>query len=161
MKNLHKKVHFACLFQKFKQSLALFILLFTISSQATTTNFQISLDSKNITVESLIDQIESNTQYRFVYKTANVDLERTVNVKGTNKPINELLEEIFENTYTGFEIIGEQIFLKKSEPVQGSQSQSVGAQSSSEVPQKIVKGLITDEVDQPFPGVTVMIIGTS
>lgn len=161
MKNLHKKVHIACLFQKSRQSLALLILFFTISSQASTADFQISLDSDNITVEGLIDQIESKTQYRFVYKTADVDLERTVNVTGTNKPINELLKEIFDNTSTGFEIIGEQILLKKKEPVQDSQSQSVSAQSSSQAPQKIVKGLITDEVDQPFPGVTVMIMGTS
>ncbi|WP_289024112.1 SusC/RagA family TonB-linked outer membrane protein [uncultured Salegentibacter sp.] len=161
MKNLHKKVHIACLFQKSRQFLALLILFFTFSLQASSADFQITLDSDNITVESLIDQIESKSQYRFVYKTADVDLERRVSVEAADKPILELLEEIFQNTSTQYEIVGEQIILKKKEILQGSQPKASITNDSQSVQQTVIRGLITNEVDQPFPGVTVMIMGTS
>ncbi|MGB8717219.1 MAG: carboxypeptidase-like regulatory domain-containing protein, partial [Rhodanobacteraceae bacterium] len=83
-------------------------------------------------------------------------MNREVNVQVKKEKIQNVLELLFRNSSTDFNVIGQQIFLvKKRKPAEQGQKTD-----ESPLQQKIT-GLVTDETDVPFAGVYVIIKGTS
>lgn len=141
---------------KMKLSL-LFILTSLCSMQAFDVHGQdkISLDIESGTVEDFIIEIENTTDYSFIYKLKDVDIKRKVSVKAENEDLSKVLEKVFENTKTTYNILEKRIFLiasnKKSDKKFGSNIQF----------QENLKGTVVDESGLPIPGVNVIEKGTS
>ena len=138
--------------------LFIFISLFTaqandIYSQRT----WISLDVQNISVEQLFDQIEAETDYRFAYKTEDVDLDSLVTVKVEKEEIPLLIKKIFSSSKTAFTVIGKQIILTPNKNFDEMPSVQVG----DKMIQHVVQGKIVDEDGNPIPGVSVIVKGES
>ena len=147
MKNLQAKTCFVTYLKKLKQNYSLVLFFSVLSLQANNLYFQVTISSQNKTVSQLLDEIESLTNYRFVYKTSDVDLQRKINLKVENLPLEMVLERVFKDTPTTFTIIENQIILKR--------------QSSIDIQQTFfIKGIVTDSENKPFPGVTVLVQGT-
>ncbi len=114
----------------------------------------VSLDFDNVTVEKVLNAIEANSDLKFVYKTEDVDLSRIVAVQAHEEDVKNILTRIFENSTTTFTVIGEQIFLINEPKLTKDEPKDVPYQQS-------VSGTITDETGTTFPGVYVVIKGTS
>ena len=67
---------------------------------------KVSLKTQNYTIESVIQQVEKQTDYLFVYDKNDVDVKRTVYVNGSNTDVIELLKGIFDNTDIDCKVLG-------------------------------------------------------
>ncbi|GEM52731.1 SusC/RagA family TonB-linked outer membrane protein [Empedobacter brevis NBRC 14943 = ATCC 43319] len=72
---------------------------------------KITLELQNQTVKHLIDRVENETDYKFVYMIKDVDVNRIINIKMKNGTIEKLLQKTFENTPIRYQIKGKQILL--------------------------------------------------
>jgi len=141
----------------------LFMFMALFAMQANTSYAQrikITLDLNEVSVERLIDEIESNTDFHFVYQVKEVDLERKVSVKADKKLVTSILEEIFEDTRTTYNIIDRQIFLKERTRVVHPEAPKVSLPLTKKI-QTIVSGQITDSEGTPLPGANIVEKGTT
>lgn len=106
-------------------------------------NARLSLNMKNVKVESVLQRIESQTNYRFSYNRNLVDISRKISVVVNNENINEVLHKIFAGTNVQYSISGDQIVLKVISKSEGRKVE--------------VKGRVLDENGDPMPGATVVV----
>ena len=150
MKNILSEYHFDSnkqLLRKMRTTSLLLILsissLFAnnVKSQITKVSFTV----QNASISDVIEEIESQTDYLFVYNKNEIDFDRKVNVSATNQPVAEILSDIFKNTNIVYAKEGTNIMLmQKSEPQQ----------------QKIT-GTVIDRSGTPLPGVNVIVTGST
>ncbi|RAV28472.1 TonB-dependent receptor [Sinomicrobium soli] len=133
--------------------LLIFISLFGLQARDSYSQNIITLNMKGVKVTQLLDTIESQTDYKFVYKIKDVDLQRIVEIRVDKENIRNVLETIFNDTKTGYEIIGNQIFLTEVRYPPGSGSRSImGVQSVI-----TVSGTVTDaDTGAPVPGANIV-----
>ncbi|MEX0313712.1 MAG: TonB-dependent receptor [Allomuricauda sp.] len=118
---------------------------------------KISLNLNNVSVERLIDEIENKTEFRFIYKVKDVDLNRTVSVKTKRKRVISVLDQVFAGTKTSYQIIDRQIFLvERNEPIFTKQ-----VAATEKVQSITITGSVTDTNGTPLPGANIVEKGTA
>lgn len=110
-------------------------------------NTKLSLKMNNVKIENVLQQIESQTDYRFSYNKSQVNINKRISINVKNENINEVLKKIFKGTNVQYSIFDNQIVLK-----------FVSEQNNKKVN---VKGRVSDENGTPMPGTTVMIDNSS
>ena len=128
---------------RMKLSLLFFMTaLFSMQASSSYSQKTLSLDVENMSLERLFDEIENQTDYRFVYKTSDVDLDRQVTLKVQKEAVEDILKRIFSGSATIFTILNEQVILSKKEipPAQFS-----------------IRGTVSDDTGMTIPGVNVVI----
>ncbi|MDL5514942.1 TonB-dependent receptor [Arenibacter sp. M-2] len=139
-----------------KLSVVLLIIgTFVLQANSTYSQKKISLKLTNITVERLLDEIESKTDFRFVYSTEDVDMNRRVDVDARRQKVGTILKAVFAGTKTAFSIDDGQIFLLKD-----NETKPPLNKISPQDPIRIT-GKVTDSEGVPLPGATVLEKGTS
>ena len=136
--------------------ITLFLLLF-VTFQAYCENgysqsAKISIPRSTLKVSELLTQIESQTDYLFVYNKKSVDTKRVVNVDATNQPVSEILDKAFEGTGIHYVVEGNNIVLTKNITEHASTQQQK---------QITVKGVVTDMRGEPIIGASVVEKGTT
>lgn len=117
----------------------------------------INLDVKNADLIKVLDKIEEQTDFYFLFNYEQVNSNRKLNVKFSNSKIEEVLNKILEGTDLNYSIKNRQIIITKD----GSDT-SGNTQTKSSVQQlKSVSGKVTDSSGQLLPGVTIVLKGTS
>ena len=119
----------------------------TSSSQGMT----LSLSLKNATVEQAIDRIEQETGYSFLYSNHVLDTNRLISLNASNKDINVVLSQVFDNMGVEYKIVDRQIILSRkveSAPVVQQQGRKV-------------QGVVLDSSQEPIIGANVLVKGTS
>lgn len=141
---------------RMKLSVVLLIIgTFVLQANSTYSQKKISLKLTNITVERLLDEIESKTDFRFVYSTEDVDMNRRVDVDARRQKVGTILKAVFAGTKTAFSIDDGQIFLLKD-----NETKPPLNKISPQDPIRIT-GKVTDSEGVPLPGATVLEKGTS
>lgn len=128
--------------------------VFALDSYAQSTKINIDMD--NCRVEDVIDYIEQNSEFFFLYNKEAVDVERIVNIHIKDALINEVLDVLFDHTDISYTIEGKQALLMKSDVD--------NKVSNNQIPQRqiIVTGKVTDaSTDEGLPGVNVTVKGTT
>ena len=110
----------------------------------------VSLHKNNILLINLLEEIEMQTEYTFVYKSEDVS-KISLNVNADNQKVEDLLKTYLAGTGLDFEFEDKLIILRK-EVKKVMDNQTVKA--------IVVEGVVTDK-NGPLPGVTVMIKGSS
>src|SRR5680860_1675765 len=87
------------------------VSLFQIHANTYSQSKKISLDMPDATVEEVIQEIESLSDFKFLLNRKDVELERKVSIKVKKKPIATILSEMFAGTDVGFEVLNKQIIL--------------------------------------------------
>ncbi|TSA38745.1 MAG: SusC/RagA family TonB-linked outer membrane protein [Porphyromonadaceae bacterium] len=131
-----------------------FCLIFTVislvqftSAKVSAQSSNISLDLKNVSIEEVLNNIESKTVYRFLYNKQLVDVSRKVTVVCKKKKVTQVLSEIFKDSGVDFSINGKQIVLSV---VQKANSQ----------PQIKVSGTVKSISGEAIIGATIVVKGT-
>lgn len=121
---------------------------------------KVTLDVENATVLDIIDDIESATDFRFIYKTKNVDLKRKVSFRVEKEQIEKVLASLFGNTNTRYKVRGTQIILKQNKGE--TTPKKVLDQTLLELPQDpiLVTGQVSDGEGTPLPGANILEKGT-
>lgn len=132
----------------------LFILVAMFSIRANTSYAQktkVSLELNNTTVEKVIETIEQKTDFRFIYKLNDIDLNRVVSINVKNQPIDIVLNKLFKGTATDFKVRETQIILKK--PFKTKTENILFLK-------KTIRGKVIDENGMTLPGATVIVENT-
>lgn len=119
----------------------------------------ITINLNNATVSQIIDQIESTTEYKFIYNTKFVDLNRKASIQVENASIERVLNNLFSNTTTSYQIVDTQIILK-TKP-QKQLEKVIENEPETIIQEFSVSGQVLDSNNQPLPGANVLEKGTT
>ncbi len=139
-------------------SILVLITFFTLHANETySQRAKVTLDLNNVMVSQVIDEIENQTDFRFVYKIKEVDLKRIVIIKAKNEKIITILDQLFGSTETIYDIIDKQIFLKKKTTINPTE---IANSTIKNAQQLLVSGKITNADGMSMAGVSVTIEGS-
>jgi TonB-linked SusC/RagA family outer membrane protein len=117
----------------------------------------VNLDLKNVGIIKVLDEIEKQTEYYFLFNYEQINSDKKINVKLSNSKIDEVLNTILEGTGLKYSIKNRQIIISKGSSGELNEQYS----SSSVQQQKSVTGKVTDSTGGPLPGVSVVVKGTT
>ncbi|SNZ00470.1 SusC/RagA family TonB-linked outer membrane protein [Flagellimonas pacifica] len=138
-------------------SLLLIVSLFQIQASTYSQNTRITLKLKNATVEEIFDQIESLSEFRFLYNHAKVDVDRRVTINADEERIFDILETLFSNTNIYFTVKKKRISLKTGKIRAPEKTKT----NLNDWQDQAITGQVVDEDGQPLPGATVIEKGTN
>ena len=128
-------------------TLLLLVVLFNIRANTYAQKTKVSLELNNTTVETVIETIEQKTDFRFIYKMNDIDLNRIISIRVKDQTIDVVLDKLFKGTGTDFKVRETQIILKK--PLIEKTDQTFYLK-------KTIKGKVSDENGMPLPGASIM-----
>jgi iron complex outermembrane receptor protein len=153
-KSKNNRMQFLLFQMDLKLKLTTLLLLVTIFSSRADTYAQkakVSLELNNTTVEKVIETIEQKTDFRFIYKLNDIDLDRIVSIRVKNQNIDVVLNKLFGGTGTDYKIRDTQIILKKSQEITTENFLFL---------KQTIKGKVIDENGMPLPGATIVELDT-
>ena len=144
-----------------------FILFLTFISVSANTHSQktINLDVKNMSIKNVFAEIEKNSEYRVLFSgTIDKELEKTVSIEEGQRPLNEILDLVVNNTNLEYKVMEKQIVVYKpsgdnnvEKPLYNEFSQTVLQQNKT----INVKGIVIEKSTKyPLPGAVVIVKGT-
>lgn len=109
-------------------------------------NARVTINRTNVQLESILNEIESQTDYLFIYKE-DVNVEARKSIRADNAKVSEVLNTLLANSPIRYKMEGNHIILTR--------------QAVADVRQAGVTGVVTDESGEPLIGVTVLVKGGS
>ena len=76
-----------------------------IASNAYSQETEIAFKQKNITLETVIQKIEASTNYRFLYRTEQINMQQKVNVSDVKTPVLDILSNISRSNNFNFKVL--------------------------------------------------------
>ncbi len=126
----------------------LFISAFQVLATGTySQTAKVNLDMKNATIKEILDEIEDQSEFYFLYNSKLIDVEKHINIDVKQKAIDEVLPKIFDTKKVEFLKKDRHIIIS---PIGNSSQQTIS-----------VSGIVTDDDGLPLPGVTVHIKGST
>jgi len=152
----------------FVMRITLFFILvssmFAFSINGYSQNAKLSLNLRNVSVSHVLKAIEEQSEFIFFYQDQQVDLNRNINIIIVDKPVNEILDQLFEGSDNVYKINDRQIIIGKSQELSKTITQPVERIFQEEVQQpktKTLNGKVTDTKGESIPGTTILIKGTT
>lgn len=112
-------------------------------------NTRISLNVDNQSVKEVLDKIQNQSDFFFMFNSKIVDVERKVNIKAGNEKISFVLGKLFAGTDIAYTVIDKQIVLFSTHSIEQQQQK------------KKLTGRVTDDKGIPLPGASVVIQGST
>lgn len=136
---INRKMHS---FKLFLLAAVLFVGFSTASAQ----NAKVSISQQNVSIKDVLQRIEKQTTYLFVYNSSEINLEKKVNVNMTNVSVKDVLTHILQDQQLSFYQEGNNIVLQKS------QQQDKGVR-------KQISGVVKDTNGETLIGASVTVKG--
>ena len=153
--NANKLYHYGSLIKTVRLT---FFLFFAFNLTIMANSFgqdKVSIDMKNANVSQILDEIEANTDYKFIYNVNVYDFETITSISVDNQSIKLVLDIIFNNQLD-YEVIEKKIILKKKLIIPVSEEIV-----EEEIIQRVVTGSVTDSDGTALPGATILEVGTN
>ena len=132
-----------------------FVSVFAILAENTySQSAKISINKENADIQEILNEIENNTDYLFLYNKKTVNVNRQTTVKASDTPVSKVLNDIFEETDVVYDMVGNHIVLTS----QGTKNEIVEALQQNSIR---ITGIITDESGEPVIGANVVEKGTT
>ncbi|HEY5591946.1 MAG TPA: TonB-dependent receptor [Paludibacter sp.] len=113
-------------------------------------NIKLNLNLNGVAVKEVLQQIENQTEFSFMYDNNKIDVTRKVDVVVDEKSVDFILTQLFSNKNISYEIIDRHIILMPSGSLELSGQQG-----------KKVVGKVTDSTGGSLPGVSIVVKGTT
>ena len=143
---------------------AIFLILsiFTVQANSYAQKTKVTLDLQQVELHKVFEEIESLTDFKFLYDNTKIGKLKLVSIKAKNKPVSEVLNNLFKGTSIYYLVRHKQIVLKvqKTKPPKPIKEESEVV-FEEKLAQKIVSGAITDDKGQPLSGANVVEKGTT
>ncbi|MCX6302996.1 MAG: TonB-dependent receptor [Bacteroidia bacterium] len=111
---------------------------------------RLSLDFSDTELTKVLDKIEVESEFFFLYNEKLLDIDRKVSITENDQLINVILDDLFTGTDVRYTIIDQKIILAPEYLTE-----------KSEIQQRSISGTVVDSKGEPLPGVTVRVKGTS
>lgn len=122
-------------------------------SYAQKTKLELNFNQANL--EQVLNEIEQQTEFYFLYNQDLINTERKVNIQAKGSKIEEVLAEIFAGTDIRYTVIDRQIVLTNNADQTNLVSQIAQQQGRK------VSGNVKDAAGGSLPGVSVVVKGTT
>lgn len=110
---------------------------------------KISLKMSDTRVKDVLNNIESKSEFFFLFNQKQIDINRIVSIEAKDEKISDILDELFAGTNVKHQIIDRQIVLTANSITETQQQD------------KKVKGKVTDQTGAPIPGAAIIVKGTT
>ena len=130
------------------------VVLFTLvagKSAMAQIDRKISVDVKNEFVRPLLEQLQRDADVAFVYDEDVVSKDQRVTLKFTDVPLSQVLNELCKQVSLRYEVKKQLILLLPLEPKKESKTGEYIR----------VVGFVSNESEQPIPGVTIVLKGST
>jgi TonB-linked SusC/RagA family outer membrane protein len=107
----------------------------------------------------VIGQLEKQTGSLFVYSNDELDLSRRVSLRIRDTEFDAALQQIFNPLHIRFELAGRNVLLKAEPSIQFSAMTITGVMTGRA--DSVIRGKVMDEKQEPVPGATVQVKGSS
>ena len=135
---------------------AILVLAACLQVHAEAYSQNVTLSLKNAPLQKVFKEIRKQTGYNFLCTTELLDLTGKVNLDAKNIPLQQALQQCFQNTPLTYTIVEKTIVIKQKQVV--NPPTVVVETPAADIP---VKGRIKDENGEPLQGASVMIKGTA
>lgn len=115
-------------------------------------NARVNIHKSNAQIDEILDEIESQTDYLFVYNNQ-INVNRKVSVKAETQPVSKVLDNLFENSGINYTMEGTHIVLTNTRT--GKRETTVLQQV------KKITGTVTDTNGEPVIGANVVEKGST
>lgn len=127
----------------------LLLCIFPLGAQQERSESYIRI-SPPVSLAGALDEIESQTNYSFIYDAQVINLSEKVRKSLSGRTVFEILNLLFKNTEIVYTVMNDQIILNKKEAIIQMQQKLDGK----------VKGIVTDHKGEPIACVNVVEKGT-
>ena len=157
MRGCEKNVHLRKTWMIMKLTTFLFFLgvMQMMASEAYSQTTKMTLQLSDATVKEVLNRIEEKSEFFFLYNSKLVDVNRKVSVDAKDQRIDEILNNLFQETGVVYTVVDRQIVLTSKDDQAGFVGKS-GQQQG-----KKVSGKVTDQTGAPVPGVAIVVKGTT
>lgn len=125
---------------------------------------KITLNLEKVSVFDVFREIESQSEFVFIYKNEAVSQKNKVSIRVSGATVDKVLDSVLKDLGVKYEILDKQIIItpERSESAAPRRTEAVSTGENSQQPQKKqISGTVTDEKGSPVPGATVMVKGTT
>ena len=141
--------------------IAFLIIVVGVSNALATPGYsqvaKVSLDMENRSLEQVMDEIESQSEFYFIFNQKQIDVNRVVDIQAENKLITDILPDLFDGTNVNYTVLDRKILLT-TDPVEKS---LLAISSGTILQQNRIEGTVTGKDGSPLPGVNVVVTGTT
>lgn len=120
----------------------------TFAENTHSQNARVSINKKNVQLETVLNEIEHQTDYLFIYNNQ-VNVNKKVSLKAKNQPVFKVLEELLADSGITYSVEGNHIVL-------GKQTMTAAPQQSS-----TIRGKVIDTNGDPVIGANIVEKGTT
>lgn len=132
----------------------IFVVVFQmIATEADAQKTKINISKNELSLRELITEIEKQTDYLFVYKDSEINVSEQVKVDARNKPVADVLKQVFANGPIAYEYANNYISLR----IMSEKEQLAVSQQQK----KQISGTVIDEYGEPIIGANVVEKGTT
>jgi len=126
--------------------LILGLCIVQVSASTIVLGQNINLQAKDKSIKEVLTSIENQSNYRFFYNEAYIDLSKVVSLNVNEKSIKAVLDELLYSSKVSYKLL---------------ENNLVVIVPISELQQKTITGRVTDKNGMSIPGVSVVVKGTS
>jgi iron complex outermembrane receptor protein len=142
--------------------IAILIIVVSVSNVFATPTYsqeaKVSLNMENKSLGQVLDEIESQSEFYFIFNQKQIDVNRVVNIQEDNKLITDILPELFKGTNVNYVVFDRKILLT-TDPIENN---LLAIASGTEPQQKNISGTVTDaSTGEVLAGVNILVKGTT
>lgn len=129
--------------------LLLFGCMLTVSANSYAQKTKLDINMTNTTIRDLFAYIEENSEFVFLYRNEDFNLDKKVEINVKNASINQILDEALKGEHVKYDVYERQIVIRKVGDILNSQQK------------KEISGSVKDNTGAPIPGATIIVQGTN
>ncbi|WP_352422984.1 carboxypeptidase-like regulatory domain-containing protein, partial [Proteiniphilum sp.] len=118
-------------------------------------NARVTMNKHNVTLKEVLDEIEKQTDYLFIYNNE-VNTNERVSVRGKQETVSEILNSLLKDKDIDYTMEGNHIILSPENRNKRISDPTISQQSQ----RKTITGKITDEQGEPIIGTNIVEVGT-
>jgi TonB-linked SusC/RagA family outer membrane protein len=132
--------------------LLLTVGIFSLSASIYSQDAKVSIQLENKSVNDVFTAIKAQTSYSFWFDIKDVDIEQQVSLHVTDETVKSVLDKTLKSQNVDFIIYGNHIVIAQKGTLGALKNQQQGI---------TITGTVTDEANDPLPGVNVTVKGTT
>ncbi|MBL1411194.1 TonB-dependent receptor [Sphingobacterium faecale] len=127
--------------------------------QASTYGQKVSLNFKNASLSDVLDEIQKQTGYDFLYNSALIDGQHTITIRTKNTDVSKVLSQVLAAQGLDFEVDNKSVLIKRSKRMLAIEAQQLES-GKRENQRRVITGKVRSIAGNVLTGATVTVKGS-